>query len=203
MERPLQKLLFPLIAAGLLSCSASRHSYDRMEHMYYAREKGKTCFVQYYDGSFKNFKSLELVCSFGQPPHLLADGKSRIYPDEIICFQNADQFAISAQHFLRGGHESRVAVETLPGFAVRIMKGKLNVYVKKYKNGVKLVDEFYFQSGNQREVIVYTPELMDALIKNMPEALEFYNAYRKKLPKNRELIATAHIFNNTYMASRK
>ncbi|HNP53777.1 MAG TPA: hypothetical protein PKK69_04150, partial [Ferruginibacter sp.] len=52
-------------------------------------------------------------------------------------------------------------------------------------------------------VIAYSPELMDALIKNMPEALAFYNQYKKQLPKSKDLIATAYIFNHTFLASRK
>ena len=108
------------------------------------------------------------------------------------------------QGFLIGGHLSKISSETLPGFAVRIMKGKLNVYVKKYKNGARILDEFYFQQGNRREVLVYTPGVDGRTDQpNIPEALEFYNAYRKHLPKNRDLIATAYIFNQTYMASRK
>ncbi|MFN8245087.1 MAG: hypothetical protein U0T56_01705 [Ferruginibacter sp.] len=203
MNRVLHNLLIFLALSFLSSCSTGRHSFSRIEQMYEAREKGKNCFVQFADGRFKQYRSLELVRALGQAPHLLADNNTRIYPDEVLCYQNADHYAISSQGFLIGGHLSKISSETLPGFAVRIMKGKLNVYVKKYKNGARILDEFYFQQGNRREVLVYTPELMDALIKNMPEALEFYNAYRKHLPKNRDLIATAYIFNQTYMASRK
>jgi hypothetical protein len=171
--------------------------------MFEARERGRNCFVQYNNGLFKNFKSLVLIRGIGQSPHLLADKQIRIYTDDIICYQNEDHFALSADGFLKGGHNSKIASETLPGFAVRIMKGKLNIYVKKYKSGPRVVDEFFFQGGNQREVIVYTPDLMESLIRKMPQALEFYNEYKKQLPKTKELIATAHIFNHTYLASKK
>lgn len=203
MIKHLPAVFYSLLLLLLASCSAGRHTMDRMEQMFESREKGKHCFVQFADGRFKQYRTLELVRGIGQSPHLLADGRTRIYPAEILCYQNADHYAISSHGFLIGGHPSKIFSETLPGFAVRIMRGRLNVYVKKYKSGARVLDEFYFQQGNQREVYAYTPELMDALIKNMPEALVFYNEYKKKLHKSKELIATAHIFNQTYLASRK
>ncbi|HRF26863.1 MAG TPA: hypothetical protein PKW54_05960 [Ferruginibacter sp.] len=203
MRRFLPNLLIICCILSLSACSASRNQVSRTDDMYDAREKGKGCFVQLKDGQFKHVKTLELVKGIGKTPHLLADGNTRYYPQDIICYQTEDQFAISSQHFLKGGQKGKVASEALPGFAARLRKGKLNIYVMKYSAGAKVKDEFYFQQGCGREVLVYSPELMDALIKNMPEALDFFNDYKKYLKKNKDLTATAYIFTNTYVSRRK
>jgi len=203
MRRFLPNLLIISITILFGACSASRQPVSRADDMYSAREKGKGCFVQLKGGQFIYYKTLELVKGIGKTPHLLADGSTKYYPQDIICYQTEDQFAISSQHFLKGGQKGKIASEALPGFAARVRKGKLNIYVMKYSAGAKVKDEFYFQQGCGREVLVYSPELMDALIKNMPEALDFFNDYKKYLKKNKDLAATAYIFTNTYVSRKK
>jgi hypothetical protein len=104
---------------------------------------------------------------------------------------------MSAKGFSYGGHKSNIAVETLPGFAVRIASGRLNVYVKKYKINGSVVDEYYLQEG-KGQVLAYSPELMDALIKNSPEALDFFNNNRKHIRLTKQLQTTAYIYNEAY-----
>ena len=203
MRRLLLSLNILFVLLALISCSSSRQAKaTREEEMYFAREKSPACFVQFIDGSIQKYYSLTREKGVGLAPHLLANGKIRIFPNQVLAYQNHEHYAISSGGFSIGGHESRIATETLPGFAIRIAKGDLNIYVKKFRNGTRYTDEFYFQlkKGN---VIPYSPELMDALIKNMPEALVFYNQYKKQLPKSKDLIATAYIFNHTFLASRK
>lgn len=170
---------------------------SRREAMNDSKEEIASCFVIKTDGETVRYNKLELVTKIYQAPHLLADGKERIFPSEISAYQTPSHFAIFAGSFTIGGYKSNLAVETLPGFAVRIAKGNLNVYVKKYKVNQSVADEFYFQQGNG-PVYPYSPELMDALIKNVPEALAFYNTYKRSLKKSSELKLTAQIYNDAY-----
>jgi hypothetical protein len=126
--------IFISTAILLFSCANNKElAAERRTALQDSRLDHYDCFVQYTDGSIKNFSSLRLVTGVYKTPHLLADGKIKIYPGEITAYQNKDHFAISSTGFLDGTHKSNLAVETLPGFAVRIAAGHLNVYVKKYK----------------------------------------------------------------------
>lgn len=199
MIKPVPVLLSIISLPLLQSCSNSRAvAYERKEALYFSREAApSTCFVQYADGSIANYKSLKLVTSIYKSPHLLADGKTRIYPYEIVAYQNDKHYAISSNGFSYGGHKGNIATETLPGFAVRISTGRLNVYVKKYKENSKVMDEYYLQEGDG-QILAYSPELMDALIKNNSEALDFYNNHKKHIKLTKELKLTAKIYNDTY-----
>ncbi len=186
------------LAMLLGSCSSMRNTSSHREYVSYEPKIiSLDCFVQLVDGTIKNYSTLQLVTSIYKAPHLLADGKTKIYPEEIIAYQNRKHYAISAAGFSYGGHKSNIASETLPGFAVRIATGRLNVYVKKYRANDRIVDEYYFQEG-KGQILVYSPELLDALIKNEPEALEFFNNHRKHIKVTRELKATAKIYNDSY-----
>lgn len=192
--------VFALLTGVLLldSCANTKElAAERKTALQDARLPSYTCFVQLVDGTIQTYTTLQLVTGVDKAPHLLADGKTKLYPDEIVAYQNKDHFAVSAAGFFYGGHKSNLAVETLPGFAVRIAAGRLNVYVKKYKAGHIAADEFFLQEGNG-QAYAYSPELLDALIKNNPEALDFFNNNKKHIRLTKQLKATAYIFNNTY-----
>lgn len=190
-----------LLFTGILilgSCTNSKQAaVNRKMALLESKLPSYQCFVELTDGTIRNFTTLVLVTSIYKSPHLLADGKIKIYSTDIISYQNKDHFAIAAAGFSYGGHKSKIASETLPGFAVRIAAGRLNVYIKKYKNDHTVIDEFFLQEGNG-QVLAYTPELMDALIKNNPEALDFYNNNRRLVKLTKQLKLTARIFNNAY-----
>lgn len=199
MRKPLRLVLLSItIVLFFASCAASNeHKYERKAALLQARVDAAPCFVQMNDGTIHHYNSLQLITRVYTAPHLLADGKVKIFPNEIFAYQNDRHFAVSAAGFSYGGHKSNLAVETLPGFAVRIASGHLNVYVKKFKVGNVVRDEYFFQEGNG-QVLAYTPELMDALIKNSPEALDFFNNHRKHIRLTKELKYTASIFNDAY-----
>ena len=193
-----------LSAAVILvsSCSNSKEYIEqRRTAMGDSKNNEKGCFIQLNDGTVNSYATLQLVTGVYTTPHLLADGKTKIFPRDITAYQNKDHFAVSAAGFSYGGHKSSLAIETLPGFAIRIAAGKLNVYVKKYLVNHVVIDEFFLQEGSG-QVLAYTPELMDALIKNNPEALDFFNSNKKHICLSKELKKTAYIYNNAYfMAS--
>lgn len=203
MRKTIPFFLTITILSLFCSCANTKQvAVERKTALQNSREQIPACFVQMSDGTVKNYSSLKLITSIYKSPHLLADGKIKIYPNEILSYQNNNHFAINAGGFSLGGHKSNIASETLPGFAVRIAAGRLNVYIKKYKVNERVIDEYFLQEGDG-QVLAYTPELMDALIKNSPEALDFFNNNRKHIKLTRQLKLTASIFNDAYFNKEK
>jgi hypothetical protein len=95
------------------------------------------------------------------------------------------------------GKKSAVAVETLPGFAIRLVKGRLNVYTKKYFNGNVAVDEYFVQIGNDGKIQKYSPELMKSLIQDDEQALSFYSKKLNVLEELKLLESTAILYNKS------
>lgn len=181
----------------LNSCASSQvYQSQRKADVENAKVTTTGCFVEFNDGSLKNYSTLVLVKGVLKTPHLLADGKTRIDAKDIKAYQNKEHYAIS-QTVFNPKRRSLVAVESLPGFAVRIAKGDLNVYVRKTYNTQKAVDEFFLQAGTDGEIVEYSYTLMNDFIKNSPEAKEFFNNKKYKAPKPRKLKVTAEIYNNS------
>ena len=140
------------------------------------------CIMQMNNGTIRKFSNLKLVTGIFRYPYLLADGKIRIRAGEIKAYQDQKCYAISQSGFV-SGHRTCVAKETLPGFAVRIAKGKINVFVKKYFNGITTVDEYFVQQGDEGEILAYTSETMNRMIENDPDALDFFLNKKYNTPK--------------------
>lgn len=175
MKRSL--LPFTLSLGILIAVSSCKNSKEAMAQRKIDIEKSKeattACFIQLNDGTIKNYTSLKLVTGVLKTPYLLADGNIKIFSKDIKAYQNKDHYAISQENFA-SGHKSYVAKETLPGFAIRIAKGKINVYAKKAYNGVGTVDEYFVQKGDDGKILAYTTENMNALVKDDDEALAFF-----------------------------
>lgn len=150
-----------------------------------SKEAVNTCFIEMNDGTIKHYKSLKLITGVMKTPYLLADGKLHINAKEIKAYQNNDYYAISQQGFT-SGRRTYIAKEALPGFAIRIAKGKVNVYTKKYYNGVAAVDEYFVQMGDDGQVLAYTTETMNLMVKDDPEALDFFMAKKYNTPKSKK-----------------
>jgi hypothetical protein len=186
----------------LNSCATS--SVSRVQHktdLENSKEPASNCFVQMNDGTIKHYSSLKLVTSPVSTPYLLADGKFKIRANQITAYQNKDLYAISQKKF-SNGRKSHVATETLPGFAVRTVKGKLNVYCKKYYNGQVAVDEYFIQAGDEGKILVFSPDLMNELVKDNTEAYNFFNSKKFKGSFPEKLQATAHLYNNGQLMTR-
>lgn len=202
MKKNLFNLLMLLGNITLLSaCSTiNKMQPDRKADIKNAKEKSYDCFIQKKDGSVEHFSSLKLVTGILITPYLLADGKIKINSADIKAYQNQDHYAIS-EEILETGHRSRVAVEALPGFAVRIAKGPLNVYCKKYFNGAKAVDELFLQYGDEGKIFPYSEAFITKLVKDHPEALDCLN--NKKInPVSKKLQAVAEIYNREQLMSK-
>lgn len=202
MKKQLQLLVAIGCAVTLTqSCAVSSVSSAEKEAVVNpAKETNATCFVEMKDGSIRYFKSLKLVTGVFSSPHLLADGKEKISSADIKAYQDANHYAISQEMF-KDNIRSKSAVETLPGFAVRIAKGKLNIYCKKYFNGTGTAEQLFVQEGNGA-IMAFTPEVMSGLLKDHPEASEFFQANKKMTPASKRLQATVALMNNQPLLSR-
>ncbi len=202
------KTSIPLVAlvcstAFLLnSCAISNNAVVQHKPDVENAVEGKsTCYVELTDGTIKQYSSLKLVTGVLITPHLLADNKIIINSKDIKAYQNDKHYAVSPKTLVTA-KISYVATQTLPGFAVRIAKGKLNIYSRKYYNGGNTVDEYFLQSGNDGQIIAYSPKIMNDLVKDNAKASDYYNSKIKISPKSKKLLATADIYNNSQMLSK-
>ena len=152
------------------------------------------CFIQKKDGSVINYGSLHMVNAVFNDAYLLADNKTRIYPKEIVAYQTNEYYAVSQSQF-SNGRKSHVAITCLPGFGMRIAKGKLNVYTKQYFNGTLAVDEYYLQSGDDGPIKVFSPILIKELLQNDAKAIGYFKSNHKQKPLRELLTATASLVN--------
>jgi hypothetical protein len=158
-------------------------------------EFSASCYVVKNDGSTQQFTSLRLVTGVLITPHLLADNKTVIEAKDVLAYSDGRRFAVS-QKLLNTKRTSYVAVETLPGFAVRITQGKLNIYSRKYYNGATAVTEYFIQPGDEGEILAYTPAAMKELIKDNNLAADYFNSKVKVSPRAKKLLVTANMYNN-------
>ena len=197
-------ILFGVLAT-FNACSTNKAAFSKLtSDTQHAKETAYGCFVQRLDGTIQEYKTLELVTGVFKTPHLLADGKIKINASEIKAYQNKDHYAISQESF-RSGHKSNVAIGTLPGFAIRIGKGKLNVYSKKFSNGQQAVDEFFIQSGDNGQVVAYSNEIMTDLLRDDPEAFDFVysKTSNNKMAKKQQHAAALSSGNTSMLTKNK
>ncbi len=158
-------------------------------------------YVVLNDGTVQYYNSLKLVTGVFTSPHLLADGKTKIQATNICAYQNEEHYALSQQNLVNG-RRSKSAVESLPGFAVRIVTGKLNVYCHKYYNGSGTSEELFIQIGNEGTIMAYKAELLNDILKDHPEAFNFFNSRKKIAPLSKKILATAELFNRETLLTR-
>lgn len=194
--------VFCSIVIMLNSCAVGKNAVDNPK----AEAENKSeipglCFVQMNDGSIKQYGSLKLVTGVLKTPHLLADDKVIINSKDIMAYQSNRHYAVAAK-ILTSAKKGYVAVETLPGFAVKVISGKLNVYSRKYYNGANTVDEYFLQSGNDGYIIAYTKDVLKGMLKEDAKALEYFNSKSKVLPKSKKLFATVEMYNSSQMVTK-
>lgn len=181
----------------LNSCSAGKNSIavPKADTETSNETTSATCFIQLKDGTIKQFKTLKLVTGVLTTPHLLGDNKEVINGKDIIAYQNNKHYAVSSQ-ILTSTKNAVVAAETLPGFAVKVLSGKLNVYCRKYYNGTNTTEEYFLQSGNDGYIISYSNAVLKSMIKEDTKALEYFNSKVKMTPKSKKILTVVEIYNN-------
>ncbi len=187
--------LLCIISLVFNACSVSQNAVANAPEPEKANPAAASCYVVKTDGSTQQYSTLKLVTGVLVTPHLLADGKTVIESKDVMAYQDGRRFAVS-QKLLKTSKTSYVAVETLPGFAVRIARGKLNIYSRKYYNGNTAVTEYFLQSGDEGEIVSYSPAAMKELIKDNTAAVDYYNSKVKVSPKSKKLLVTADMYNN-------
>ncbi len=186
---------------SLNSCTSSKNTVNPQKSGAESQKEEASCFVQTNDGTVKNYVTLKLVTGVFKNPHLLADGGVIINANEIAAYQNKEHYAVSQKGFTTE-KPSNVAVNALPGFAVRVASGKLNVYSIKYYNGHNTTEKFFLQIGDDGAIVPYKYELMNDLVKDNIEAYNFFNRKKKTIALNKRLLATADIYNNSSFISK-
>jgi hypothetical protein len=159
------------------------------------------CFVEFTDGSIKQYGSLKLVTGLFKTPHLVADDSIIVNASGIKAYQNENGYAVSQKEFSEG-HKSNVSKSALPGFALRVVKGYINLYSLKFYNGHNTTEKFYVQNGPDGQIIPYTPEILSDLLKENPDAVYMINLKNKEQLISKRLIAAVELFNNSKMISK-
>jgi hypothetical protein len=193
-----------LVSTGILlnSCAVSKNSIAQQQtETKTVNETSAGCFVQMNDGSIKQFTTLKLVTGVLTTPHLLGDGKVVINSKEIIAYQNDKHYAVSAK-ILTSKKSANVSVETLPGFAVKVLSGKLNVYCRKYYNGASTSDEYFLQNGNDGYIIAYSKDVLKTMLKEDAKASEFFNSKAKVSPKAKKILTAVEMYNSSQLMTK-
>lgn len=200
------KNLFNAIASLALltvlnsSCSKTICAY-KTDSFKASKVSSSSSFVKLKNGRTVYYNKLEIIKGVFTAPHLLANENIKIKPSEIEAYQIEDHYAVS-QKYIMNGHKSAVAVDALPGFAKRVVKGKLNVYSKKYFNGRFATDEFFLQSENDSRIYAYTPELFKQMIEDNKDALNYYCKEIVDVDASKKITTTAEMYNQAVYITR-
>lgn len=186
----------------LNSCAVSKNSADPQQTpSKVLSEPLAGCFVQLNDGTIKQFTSLKLVTGILTTPHLLGDGKVVIDSKDIIAYQDAKQYAVSSK-ILTGRKSAAVSAEALPGFAVKVLSGKLNLYCRKYYNGTNTSEEYFVQNGNDGYIIACSKDVLGSMLKDDINALAFFNSKTKASSKSKKIVAVVELYNKGQMMTK-
>lgn len=185
----------------LNSCISSQNLVELTKPSIDTPKDAVTCFVQMNDGSIMNYSSIKLITGVFKTPHLLADGNIVINAGDIKAYQDNNHYAISQKEFTTV-KRSYVAVEALPGFAIRVAQGRLNVYSLKYYNGHNATEIFFLQSGDDGKIVAYTPELMNDILKDNSDAYSFFNEKNKTLSFPKKILTSVEIYNTSKYISK-
>jgi len=203
MRKSIPSIALVCISLFMLdSCAITQNSVDQsMNETESSGPVSSSCYVIKTDGSTQLYSSLKLVTGVLVTPHLVADKNTVINAKDVLAYHDGKRYAVS-QKLLSTKKISYVAAETLPGFAVRIAMGKLNIYSRKYYNGNTTITEYFVQNGDEGQIIAYSPAVMKELVKDNARASEYYNSKVKVSPKSKKLMVTADIYNNPQYISK-
>lgn len=203
MKNPIPAIAVLISAIFLLNaCAVSKNSIDRQETtLKNTTDISSGCFVQLNDGSIKQFATLKLVTGVLTTPHLLGDGKVVINAREIIAYQDNKQYAVSAK-IITAKRPACVSADALPGFAVKLLSGKLNVYSRKYYNGTNVSDEYFLQNGSDGYIIAYSKDVLKSMLKDDMNASAFFNSRTKVSPRSKKILTAVEMYNKSQLMTK-
>ncbi len=183
------------VTISLNACMPIKNSVDGIMPAKSTTNTKDDCFVQMADGTIKNYTNLQLINSRVTDAHLLADDSVVITPNQIKAYQDKKSYAVAHKVF-KASNPKSITVNTMPGFAVRIAKGKLNIYVAKYNDGIKTTEVYFLQFGDEEEIKTYVPQTMNQMLRDNNEAFNFFNDHNSDNNLYKTLIATANMYNS-------
>jgi len=184
------------------SCSTGKSTVDqRKPETAFSNPLPTGCFVQWNDGTIQHYSSLKLVTGILITPHLLADQKVIINSGDIMAYQDKGYYAVSSKK-LKSSKKALVAAEVLPGFAVKLVSGKLNVYSRKYYNGANTVNEYFLQHGEDAAIVAYSKDVLKSMLKEDKKTLDYFNSNSKLSPESKKILATVEMYNNSQFITR-
>jgi hypothetical protein len=158
------------------------------------------CFVQLKDGSIQYYQQLKLVTGIFVSPHLLADGKTKFSASDIVAYKDADHYAISQNDFYKKA-KAHVATDVLPGFAVREVKGILNLYSLQFYGSGNIYKKYFLQRGAEGKIIPFSADLLNEYAKDNVEIMNIIKKSKKKInPK--QILELVDNYNNTTSISK-
>lgn len=145
----------------LNSCSVN-HSIqeDDLIHFKQNDDNAGASFVRFKDGHVLHCQTLIFKKKgFLTTPYLLADGWYKIKANDVERYQIDGKLAVSGTN-IKDELNSVVAKDALPGFAVRLVSGKMNVYQRIIFNGRSAFTRYYIQLGTTGPIVKYSPEAL-------------------------------------------
>jgi len=203
MKKLIYLIAFLFTTAVLFSsCSVSKLSkFELKPEVLESKELFSGTFVKLKDGSVVNYNSLKIVKKPFSSPHLLANGKIKIKGSQIIAYQNEDHYAVS-QNIFSSGRKSFIAKRTLPGFAVRLVKGKINVYCKPFYNGNAAIDEYFIQSSLDGKIQTFSPELMQRMLQDNKIAFDYFMGNDTNEEASVKIQTAVELYNNNVIVTK-
>ncbi len=158
------------------------------------------CFVEFVNGEIKKFSSIKLITGVFVSPYLLADGSIKIQPAQVKAYKDNRFYAVAQREFYTQG-KGHISTHVLPGFAIREIKGNLNLYSLQFYNLGTVHKKFFIQNGADGKIVPYSEELLAEYFKDNEEVLAHINKHRKKI-NNKELISLVENYNSASSISK-
>jgi len=117
---------------------------------------------------------------------------------DIKEYRDANNYAI-AQTAFYNKVKTHVATNVLPGFALREIKGDLNVYSIRFYNGSNVYKKYFLQKGIDGKIVPYTAQILNEYAKDNAEVKNFLS---KKKRKQNQLLAVVNNYNNSISISK-
>ncbi len=192
--------VFACLATTLFSCYTSKNNTLNPENTPDKNIVKTDCFVEFNNGEIKKFSSIKLVTGVFVSPYLLADGELKILSAQIKAYKDEKFYAIAQREFYTQG-KGHISTHVLPGFAIREIKGNLNLYSLQFYNLGTVHKKFFLQNGNDGKIVPYSAEILSEYFKDNKE-ISNYMSKRKKKINSKELLSLVENYNNSASISK-
>jgi hypothetical protein len=152
------------VALLLSSCSMSKNAVNNevfttqnviFENTTESSPSTHANIVEFLDGTKVQYQSLKLVTGIFVSPHLLADGKTKLTSSKIKAYNDGKFYAVSQKLFYEKA-KAHVATDVLPGFAIREVKGNLNLFTLQFHGSGNVYKKYFLQKGEEGKILPIT-----------------------------------------------